>query len=89
MKQCRDRPNVEWLALLLHILQIPFSNLDPENVYPHWGVSLFRSVPKGKCCDNTYIQATNTSPYIVSNLLSSNHSAIPLYVVWATNDVVK
>jgi hypothetical protein len=50
-----DWPNVmvEWLALLLRILEVPGSNLGPETGHSDWGFSWFSSIPPGKCQDST------------------------------------
>jgi hypothetical protein len=49
----RVGPNVEvnHLTLLLHIRQVPGSNLGPETDCPDWGVSWLSSVPSGICQD--------------------------------------
>jgi hypothetical protein len=46
-------PNIvaKWLALLLHIQDVPKSNPDPETRCPDWGFSRFFSVPPGKYPD--------------------------------------
>jgi hypothetical protein len=41
-----------WLALLLHIREVPGWNLGPESGYPDWGCLWFSSVPPRKCRDN-------------------------------------
>jgi hypothetical protein len=44
---------VEWLTLLLHLQEVPGSNLGLETSYPDWGFSWISSVPPGKCQDST------------------------------------
>jgi hypothetical protein len=44
---------VEWLTLLLRILEVLDSKLGPETSYPDWGISWFSSILPSKCWDST------------------------------------
>jgi hypothetical protein len=44
----------ELLALLLHIWEIPVSNLSMKTGHHSWNFSLFSSVSPGKFCGNTF-----------------------------------
>jgi hypothetical protein len=48
------RVAAEWLASLLHILEVPGSNLGPEPNYPDWEFSLFSCVLPGKFWDSNF-----------------------------------
>jgi hypothetical protein len=41
-------------ALLLHIREVPSSNLVPEACYPHWGLSSGRTVPKTRSSSSEF-----------------------------------
>jgi hypothetical protein len=51
----RNTPNVvvEWLTLLLSILEVTGSILSSDIGYPEWGFSWFLTVPPGECRDST------------------------------------
>jgi hypothetical protein len=56
--------SVEWLTVLLCILNVPGSNLGPETGYPDWFFLWLSPVPTGKCSDSrAKLRHENFLPY--------------------------
>jgi hypothetical protein len=75
---------LEWLTFLLHILEVPGSNLSQETGYPDWGFSWFSSVLPGNCRDSTLNQARTAFFHILSIWSFTYHPFIRCYIIWVT-----